>query len=251
MPAEAAACGLCPHCHKIHSLPYSATVLAAADELCRLLLSLAEGRETIIPPPFDKLHLLPLAQSNEGKMVAVCQFADLSWGFAFSGQIHRQYGLEGFADHLADHTALADIAHRARVQINPITDKIKALQTTGRPFEEILPLKLERRHLSSMLCAENQALYRVANRRGNLTTLPPIWTPPPQYAGHGIPTGVGDCALPKILHWGNIAGRTPIAAAEFWWGGLKNPHKEWENGRIIPACAEKCQGIMGYLLCDR
>ncbi len=201
------------------------------------------------PPPFDKADLLPLALSNEGKMVAICEFKDGTFALAFSGQIHRQYGLKGFAPHIADHEALADIAHRARVLVNPITDKIIKLQKNNGSPNEIAALKKERRQISGRLCAENQALYKIANQNGQLKSLPEVWTPPPQYAHHGIPTGVGDCALPKILQWANLAGKRPLAAAEFWWGGRENANTCWENGTIVPACAEKCQGIMGYLLC--
>jgi tRNA pseudouridine32 synthase / 23S rRNA pseudouridine746 synthase len=61
----------------------------------------------------------------------------------------------------------------------------------------------------------------------------------------GMPTGSGDCCAPKLLHYAASQGIKPIAMAEFWWGpasGDKQP------GQFYPACIDRCQPLMGFLL---
>ncbi|WP_261789819.1 RluA family pseudouridine synthase [Synechococcus elongatus] len=60
-----------------------------------------------------------------------------------------------------------------------------------------------------------------------------------------LPTGTGDCCLPKLLHWAGVAGLTPLSIAEFWWGP---PLGDRQAGQFYGPCRDRCQPILGHLL---
>ncbi|MGY8674438.1 MAG: hypothetical protein ACKVHO_17840, partial [Verrucomicrobiia bacterium] len=64
----------------------------------------------------------------------------------------------------------------------------------------------------------------------------------------GLPGGVGDCCGPKLLQHAANTRLKPIGLAEFYWGG---PHLSGKRqpGSFYPCCEEKCQPILGYMLC--
>ncbi|WP_338430296.1 RluA family pseudouridine synthase [Synechococcus elongatus] len=60
-----------------------------------------------------------------------------------------------------------------------------------------------------------------------------------------LPTGTGDCCLPKLLHWAGVAGLRPLSIAEFWWGP---PLGDRQAGQFYGPCRDRCQPILGHLL---
>ena len=103
---------------------------------------------------------------------------------------------------------------------------------------QIRDLKRQRKSISQQLQAQMHAVYSLTNFSGETLSLHTL-------SSHGLPTGTGDCAAPKLLHYAAVHGFRPLAMAEFWWGpasGDKQP------GRFYGACVERCQPIMGFLL---
>ena len=60
--------------------------------------------------------------------------------------------------------------------------------------------------------------------------------------------GTGDCCAPKLLAAAQAAGLTPRAMAEVWLGDPP-PSGGRVEGRAYAACAERCQPLLGYMLC--
>ena len=60
------------------------------------------------------------------------------------------------------------------------------------------------------------------------------------------PAGAGDCAAPKLLQYAFTQGYTPIAMAEFWWGGSSSEVRK--NKHYYPACRGKCEPILNHML---
>lgn len=61
------------------------------------------------------------------------------------------------------------------------------------------------------------------------------------------PSGAGECAAPKLLHFAFLNNLKPIALAEFWWGA--SPKSEIrKHGMFYPACRGKCEPILGHML---
>jgi tRNA pseudouridine32 synthase/23S rRNA pseudouridine746 synthase len=63
------------------------------------------------------------------------------------------------------------------------------------------------------------------------------------------PSGAGECAAPKLLHFAFTHHLRPIAIAEFWWGKPAF-NKERLEGVFYPACKPKCKPILEFMLND-
>ncbi len=103
---------------------------------------------------------------------------------------------------------------------------------------QIRDLKRQRKALSRQLQTQMHAAYSLSNFAGETSAVENLWPT-------GLPTGTGDCAAPKLLHYAATHDLKPLALAEFWWGpaaGDKHP------GQFYGACVERCQPIMGFLL---
>ncbi len=105
-------------------------------------------------------------------------------------------------------------------------------------------LKQQRRELSRTLQAQMHNAYVLTNFAGETRSLREIITQ------GAMPTGMGDCCAPKLLHYAATHDLTPLAMAEFWWGE-PSPDGYKIQGEFYGACAERCQPLMGFLLSGR
>ncbi|AFZ48530.1 pseudouridine synthase [Cyanobacterium stanieri PCC 7202] len=125
----------------------------------------------------------------------------------------------------------------------------KEWQNRLSPFEKqiecanqtIQALKKERKELSRQLQLQMQGAYSLTNFAGETLSLSELVNK------SFIPTGTGDCCAPKLLHYAAVNHLKPIALAEFWWGST-SANGERISGNFYPACVERCQPIMGFLL---
>ncbi|NOT36374.1 MAG: RNA pseudouridine synthase [Saprospiraceae bacterium] len=61
------------------------------------------------------------------------------------------------------------------------------------------------------------------------------------------PSGAGECAAPKLLHYAFTHKLKVIALAEFWWGA--NPESEIRRHKTFyPPCKSKCVPILSHML---
>ena len=60
--------------------------------------------------------------------------------------------------------------------------------------------------------------------------------------------GTGDCCAPKLLHAAQTARLRPLALAEVWFGSPP-PSGGRQEGQAYAACEERCQPLLGYMLC--
>jgi tRNA pseudouridine32 synthase/23S rRNA pseudouridine746 synthase len=60
-------------------------------------------------------------------------------------------------------------------------------------------------------------------------------------------SGTGDCAAPKLLAFARREGLTPLGIAEFWWGAPP-PGGGRRSGAFFPACKDKCERLLPFLL---
>ena len=105
-------------------------------------------------------------------------------------------------------------------------------------------LKKQRRELSRTLQTQMHSAYVLTNFAGETRSLRELITE------GAMPTGMGDCCAPKLLHYAATNHLTPIAMAELWCG---NPSADGYKipGEIYGACVERCQPLMGFLLSGR
>ena len=105
-------------------------------------------------------------------------------------------------------------------------------------------LKQQRRELSRTLQAQLHNAYVLTNFAGETRSLRELITE------GAMPTGMGDCCAPKLLHYAATHDFIPLAMAEFWWGN-PSPDGYKIQGEFYGACVERCQPLMGFLLSGR
>ncbi|MDB9374371.1 RluA family pseudouridine synthase [Nodularia sphaerocarpa] len=146
-------------------------------------------------------------------------------------------------------TALAELEEESRQQ-GIERRKLKAKQNgVLQPLQQLIAtadkqiqsLKQRRKALSRKLQAQMHEAYSLMNFLGQSASLQKLMP-----AG-SIPTGTGDCCAPKLLHYAANNGVKPLAMAEFWWGETSE-NQDKVQGEFYPACVERCQPLMGFLL---
>jgi len=105
-------------------------------------------------------------------------------------------------------------------------------------------LKQQRRELSRTLQTQMHRAYVLTNFAGETRSLRELITE------GAMPTGMGDCCAPKLLHYAATHDLIPLAMAEFWWGN-PSPDGYKIQGEFYGACVERCQPLMGFLLSGR
>ena len=152
---------------------------------------------------------------------------------AFSGQYNGEWLVDGWVPPIID----VDDFDRL---VDPIDRGIKQLD---RQIAEDKDPELVRRRkaLSQELMKQLHALYQLTNFRGETRPLTEVFT-------GGIPTGAGDCCAPKLLNYAAKNGLRPVGLSEFYWG-KENRSGTRHHKQFYPACVEKCQPILGFLLC--
>lgn len=122
--------------------------------------------------------------------------------------------------------------------LEKINAKISVIQN------EITALKLKRTNLSIALQQKLFKAYNLLNFNGETSTVLDVFT---AYNGEIPPSGTGECALPKLLHFAAMNDLKPICFAEFWWG-LSPVGEIRKHGSYYPSCRAKCEPILGFML---
>ncbi len=116
------------------------------------------------------------------------------------------------------------------------------LEAVAQADEEMRSIKRRRKKLSQQLQAEMHRAYSLQNFAGAAVSLNDLSL----NSGVGpLPTGTGECCMPKLLHYAASQQLKPLALAEFWWGPALGDR---QPGRFYGACEERCQPLMGFLL---
>ncbi len=109
-------------------------------------------------------------------------------------------------------------------------------------LREVADCKRRRRAISHALHEQIRASYLLPNLAGD--------TAPVEDSFSGLsPGGAGDCCAPKLLVQSARLGIRPLGMAEFWWGPT-SPDGSKVAGEFYGPCAERCQPLLGHLLCD-
>lgn len=159
---------------------------------------------------------------------------------AFSGQYNGCWLANGWVPPLFDIDAFIALSRSVEPKIKALGIEIDACQDDRANW---LSLRKERRLLSRLLMQDIKALYRVTNFRGETATISEVFL-----GKSGIPTGTGDCCAPKLLDFAARHHLRPVGLAEFYWG-LENSSGTRQHGSLSEPCKEKCQPILGFMLC--
>jgi len=109
---------------------------------------------------------------------------------------------------------------------------------------QIKNAKTRRKEMSIALQHRLFENYSFLNARKVSKSLHAIF---PIDAGELPPSGAGECAAPKLLHYAYANNLKPICMAEFWYG--RSPSSEIrKHGYFYPACKTKCLPILTHML---
>jgi len=123
--------------------------------------------------------------------------------------------------------------------------KIQIAEVQNNTHLEILKaLKKQRKEMSGILQSRLFDAYNFLNAKGELKNLGHIFK---DHSNSEPPSGAGECAAPKLLHYAYQKNLKPIAMTEFWWG--VSPKSEVrKHGNFYPSCRGKCEPILGFML---
>ena len=133
---------------------------------------------------------------------------------------------------------LKKLKKEIQTRLEEISAKISLIQ------DEITDLKTERTNQSIALQHQLFKAYNLLNFNGESSTVLDVFT---AFNGDIPPSGTGECALPKLLHFAALNQLKPICFAEFWWG-LSPVGEIRKHGHFYPACRAKCEPILGFML---
>ncbi len=177
-----------------------------------------------------------------GKMFGVLEcedgYGNITYIYAFSGQYNGLWLVNGWVGPLFNVDEWLKTNYLTEKEIKRLTCQIE----DNRQSTETATLKTIRRQLSRELMKELHALYTIPNFSGETTTLSHLF---PQ---GNIPTGTGDCCGPKLLNHAAKNNLRPLSMAEFYIG-KENRSLTKQHGAFYPACTEKCQPLLGFMLC--
>ncbi len=236
--------GYCRRCDREHRLGPGNT-----RQLCLDLMRRFDNLQTIDifssqAPPHATLGTAPLFGPNRGKMFGVleCLGPDGTTVilYAFSGQYLGGWLVEGWAPPLFDIDACLSLTVEKEQQIKQLG---RTIAQSVPHSSDWLAQRKERRLLSQNLMREIHNLYSLRNFRGETAGLAAAFT-----GSKGIPTGTGDCCAPKLLNFAAKNNLRPLGIHEFFWG-RENRAGGHQHGAFTSSCAEKCQPILGFMLC--
>ena len=136
-----------------------------------------------------------------------------------------------------------EIAELKRVNAEANAPTLRAVEACRREANE---LKTKRKILSRAFQSEIWDTYRLTSLAGDVKPLREAFYPPTD----DPPCGCGDCAAPKLLAYARALDVIPLSIAEFWLGASSDLEFHVAgDGVFYGACREKCQPILGHLLC--
>ncbi len=235
--------GWCGNCGCEHRLDGTAAV-EAAEALKRRLDDSGCLDDDLPPEQRDerlRLQVLdgPAGGQMFGVLVAENGRRERQTLVAFSGQFEGVWNVRGWAAPIVNIDAKGQLVPHQFSTENRIKEIGANIDLAG---EERLQLQNERRAVSKQLMRDIHDAYVLHNARGDERPLPEAFV-----GGKGMPSGTGDCCAPKLLEEAYRQQLRPVALLEFWWGGPKAIGRQ--HGAYYGACADKCEPILGFMLC--
>ncbi len=236
--------GFCSECGRRHHLPEG-----SAREYCYELIEILDNERRIdfsnpldkADPRFSTDYLFGAAR---GQMfgVLVCEDSDGNRVVlrAYSGQYNGVWEVEGWVPPLLSVDEFEELNNETEPTIKRLSQEINLLPEDSSERKEMIAV---RKTLSQELMVDIHGLYKLTNFAEETRSLYDVFL-----GDGGIPTGTGDCCGPKLLNYAAINGLQPIGLAEFYYG-RENRSESRLHKRFYPSCNDKCQPILGFLLC--
>ncbi len=272
LPKDATCYGYCPDCDEVHYLTQGNSRKYALELMAELEQHKRIDFPTPDPEPIFSTECL--WEKRGGQMFGVLECVDGAGKTvvlrAFSGQFNTRWQAEGWVPPTFDLAGYARLMATIEAAVRHLTDDIASCQQKADQcklkFEEAMGsggraaqkncrsqmkeackaldlAKKKRRTYSQSMLAVFQDLYQLQNFKGDQRPILNVF-----YEERGIPTGSGDCCAPKLLHAAAQNGLTPLGLTEFYFG-RENKAATRFHKEFYPGCKNKCQPILGYMLC--
>lgn len=235
--------GYCQTCGTAHLI-----APGPALSYCHQLMADLEASQRIDferSTPDPKLSTNYLYGTARGQMFGVmtCRHTDGTVGTikAFSGQYDGVWLVKGWVPPLFNVPKMESLCVNVEKKIKSLGREIDSLTHNSLKRKQLIK---DRRQLSQNLMRKIHTLYLMKNFKGDTASLTEVF----QGRSKGIPTGTGDCCAPKLIGYAAQHNLTPLGLAEFFWG-KSNRSQSKSHKTFYPACPEKCQPILGYMLC--
>jgi len=236
--------GYCKKCAKIHRLSSGNSIRGCRELIDSFLndptASLVSLRHKALTPFALSGLFGPSCGKMFGVMECLCPDGSITFLKAFSGQLNGIWEVDGWVPPLFDVKQFERISCDTEKEIKALGRKI---DRCTRNSEKWSMLRKKRRTLSQELMHKIHSLYRLTNFNKETATLAAAYTD-----SGGIPTGTGDCCAPKLLNFAAKNNLKPLGIKEFYWG-KENKSKTRQHGTYYSSCSDKCQPILGFLLC--
>ncbi|MCI5145985.1 MAG: hypothetical protein D3923_10755 [Candidatus Electrothrix sp. AR3] len=234
--------GFCSSCQQEHTLAADGAYQAAIQLMAVLKLrgridfDQAESNplfstEYLFGPARGKMFGVMTARAPDGRMMTVR---------AFSGQYNGIWQVAGWVKPVFELRAFHQIHDEEEKIIKAMGQQINELPDGSVQRKKCILLRKQR---SQRLMKNIHALYQLRNFQGQVNGFEEIFP-----TGMGIPSGTGDCCAPKLLQYAANHALIPQGLAEFYWG-RENASGTRQHGCFYPSCREKCQPILGFMLC--
>jgi hypothetical protein len=236
--------GHCRDCDAVHFLG-EGNARHHGEELMREFKD-ARRLDYLVPEALadPRLSLDNLFPGTRGHMFGVLECLDENGATvvlrAFSSLHDGVRTIDGWVPPILSDEIFDTLVRPGQIEIKRLTAEMKVLDPSSGERKE---LASKRRQISQTLMPQIHERYQLRNFRGESRLLKDAFNRP-----QGLPGGVGDCCGPKLLQHAANTRLKPIGLAEFYWGG---PHLSGKRqpGSFYPCCEEKCQPILGYMLC--
>lgn len=181
-----------------------------------------------------------------GVLVARNREEEIGYLAAFSGSLAGANHHSGFVPPIFDGLVEGGFMRIEMAEMSQIGWKIKTLEEreTIEARQDASKLKEQRKAQAKALTDRLFEQYNFLNQAGEKKNVAKIFK---DALNIKPPGGAGECAAPKLLHYAFHHKMKPIAMAEFFWG-LSRGSDYWQHKKYYPACREKCEPILGFML---
>ncbi|BHH85013.1 hypothetical protein [Desulforhopalus sp. 52FAK] len=272
LPIEATCYGYCADCDEVHYL----TEGNSREYALELIAELEEKKRIDFHSPDPQLIFSTdsLWETRGGQMFGVLECVD-AYGKtvvlrAFSGQFNAHWLVEGWVQPAFDLDGYYQLLPEIEASIQKMTDDIEVCRHKAEQcklqYEKTMDAgdhgaqiyhrrqmreayktyeharKIRKTYSQSKMFVF-QDLYQLQNFKGEKRSILKAF-----YEERGIPIGSGDCCGPKLLHAAAQKGLTPLGLSEFYFGKT-NKSSTKHHKEFYLSCKNKCQPILGYMLC--
>ena len=183
---------------------------------------------------------------DKGKMfgVIVVRLKDDSLAFlgTISGKLKGNSLADKFVPSVFDDSTDNYFINTGMSELTAIGQEIESSNTAEKKLE-LTKIRKEKSFALQQRLFQN---YHFLNLSGQTKSVLEIFE---AGVNHNPPAAAGECAAPKLLNYALTHKLTPIAIAEFWWG-TSPKSEEREHLDFYPACKNKCQPILEFILED-